>query len=111
MGTEPVEERCCEEGHGAGAPALDASGAADVRGKFQDFLQTANAPGALDAHAKQAVAIALSTLAKCEPCLRMHMSKAREMGMTEQEIDEAAWMAIAFGGSPVMMFYNTIREG
>jgi hypothetical protein len=31
------------------------------------------------------------------------------MGFTSQEIDEAVWMAIAFGGSPVMMFYNSVK--
>ncbi len=28
------------------------------------------------------------------------------MGFSQPEIDEAAWMGIAFGGSPVMMFYT-----
>ena len=66
----------------------------------------AGKPGALDAATKQALNIALSVLAKCEPCLKTHVRKARDMGFTQDEIDEAAWMAIAFGGSPVMMFYQ-----
>jgi len=33
------------------------------------------------------------------------------MGFSQQEIDEAAWMAIAFGGSPVMMFYKQNKNG
>ena len=39
----------------------------------------------------------------------MHIKKAQEMGLSQDEIDEAAWLAIAFGGSPVMMFYNDIK--
>ena len=32
------------------------------------------------------------------------------MGFSQDEIDEAAWLAIAFGGSPVMMFYEGVRD-
>ena len=56
------------------------------------------------------MAIALSVLAKCEPCVKSHIKKARDMGFTQEEIDEAAWMAIAFGGAPLMMFYKSSRK-
>jgi hypothetical protein len=39
-----------------------------------------------------------------------HIKKAREMGFSQDEIDEAAWVAIGFGGSPTMMFYNAVRK-
>ncbi|HOB74168.1 MAG TPA: carboxymuconolactone decarboxylase family protein [Phycisphaerae bacterium] len=88
------------------------AGASEIQRKFQDFLKAANAPGALDAHTKQAISLALSVLARCEPCARAHVKKARNMGFSDAEIEEAAWMAIAFGGGPVMMFWNEIkREG
>ncbi len=70
-------------------------------------MQTVNKPAGLDAYTKQAMSIALSVLAKCEPCLKSHIKKAKQKGFTQQEIDEAAWMGIAFGGAPVMMFYKT----
>ena len=73
-------------------------------------MKRAGAPGALDVATKQAIAIALSVLAKCEPCARHHIKKARSMGFSEDEIDEAAWMAISFGGSPIMMFYNGVKD-
>ena len=82
----------------------------EARQKFQDFLKSANAPGALDARTKEAVAIALSVLTKCEPCVRIHVEKAREMGFSQEEIEEAAWMAIAFGGAPTMMFYKEVKK-
>jgi alkylhydroperoxidase/carboxymuconolactone decarboxylase family protein YurZ len=40
----------------------------------------------------------------------MHVQKARQMGISDDEIEEAAWMAIAFGGSPTMMFYNGLKK-
>ena len=102
---------CCSESPDAGGkPSAQAAGAPESQRKFQEFLKSANAPGLLDARTKQAVAIALSVLAKCEPCVKIHIRKAQEMGFSPEEIDEAAWMAIAFGGSPTMMFYNGIKK-
>ena len=56
------------------------------------------------------MAIALSVLARCGPCVKYHVRKAKEEGFSPAEIDEAAWMAIAFGGSPAMMFYNETKQ-
>lgn len=82
----------------------------ETQQKFHDFLKSANAPGALDARTKRAVAIALSVLARCEPCVKSHVKKAREEGFSQEEIDEAAWMAVEFGGCPAMMFYNETKK-
>ena len=105
---------CCADGHppagGSDAPQADSPGTGDVERKFFAFLRAANAPQALDAPTKQAIALALSVLSKCEPCVIAHIEKAKKMGFTAEEIDDAAWSAIAFGGSPVMMFYNAAKE-
>lgn len=106
---ETATMSCCSESHGSGDAAASAGGVSEIQRKFQEFLKCANAPGALDARTKQAIAIALSVLAKCEPCTKIHCKKARDMGFSQQEIDEAVWMAIAFGGSPAMMFYNGVK--
>jgi len=108
---EIPEMNCCEEGHPAPEAAASAAGAPrEIEAKFQDFLKAAGTPGGLDARTKRAVAIALSVLAKCEPCVKSHVNKAREMGFSLEEIDEAAWLAISFGGSPTMMFYKGVRK-
>ena len=104
MATKKEDEKCCA----GGAPA--AAGPGDIQAKYAEFMRATNTPGALDAATKQSIAIALSVLAKCEPCIKAHIKKARAMGFTDAEIDEAAWMAIAFGGSPVMMFYNAVKK-
>lgn len=109
--SRPMTASCCggdanaaSRGAGETAPALE------MQQKYHDFLKVTNAPGTLDARTKRVVAIALSVLARCEPCVRIHIAKAREMGLSEAEIDEAAWMAIAFGGSPTMMFYSEAKK-
>ena len=106
---EPVSEEvpCCadavtssKQGNGK------SSDIAQIKAKFTDFLSSASSPHGLDAYTKQAMAIDLSVATRCEPCLKMHLKKAREKGFTQDEIDEAAWMGISFGGSPTMVFYE-----
>jgi alkylhydroperoxidase/carboxymuconolactone decarboxylase family protein YurZ len=47
---------------------------------------------------------------RCQPCFEAHLRKARELGLSQAELDEAAWCAIALGGAPVMMFYQECLE-
>ncbi len=103
---------CCDREHGEhqAVTAGAAGGSEEIPEKFQAFLAVANAPGRLDARTKRAMAIALSVLARCGPCVKHHVGKAREEGFTAEEIDEAAWMGVAFGGSPAMMFYNETKK-
>ena len=73
---------------------------------FEEFMGKAFAPGALDAAQKEIMTIALSVAVQCEPCLKIHLEKARSMGISPDEIREAAWMGIAFGGCKAMMFWK-----
>jgi selenide,water dikinase len=108
---EAGEMSCCEDDAASAAgPATATGGAPLPRQKFREFMKATSTPGALDAATKQAIAIALSVLAKCEPCVKTHVKKARQMGFSQEEIDEAAWMAVSFGGSPTMMFYDRLSE-
>ncbi len=105
--TAPAQEEtpcCAEDNSGASADGLE--GPDLMQRRFLDFMGTVNRPGGLDAYTKQAMAIALSVAQRCEPCIKSHINKAREKGFSEEEIDEAAWMGVAFGGAPCMMFYK-----
>ena len=105
------EVPCCADAVGSAGPAkAGGSDIAKIKAKFTDFLGSASAPHGLDAYTKQAMAIALSVALRCEPCLKMHLKKAKEKGFTQDEIDEAAWMGISFGGSPTMVFYEQLKN-
>jgi len=111
QGAQAME--CCPGGPPAedavaGVAQEDVSAAGDLQ-KFKDFMAAVNAPGAVDVRTKKFAAIALSLLAKCEPCTKIHIRKAREMGFTQEMIDEAANLAIEFGGCGVMMFYDEVK--
>jgi selenide,water dikinase len=106
-----TEVPCCADAVSSGESAAgQTSEIAEIKAKFQDFLSSASSPHGLDAYTKQAMAIALSVAMRCEPCLKMHLKKAKEKGFTQAEIDEAAWMGISFGGSPTMVFYEQHKE-
>ncbi len=77
---------------------------------FSDFMKAANAPGRIDARNKKLMAVALSIAHHCRPCLKIHLQAAKQMGIPAEEIDEAAHLAIAFGGCTAMMFYKEVRQ-
>ncbi len=92
-------EACCSEEAAGASPSAP-------QDAFQAFMGAAFAPGALDAVQKEIMTIALSVAVQCEPCLKIHIEKARGMGISPAEIREAAWMGIAFGGCKAMMFWK-----
>lgn len=99
----PAPESCCDA-----PPGENAGG--DPMELFTGFMKAANAPGLIDARAKKLMAIALSVAQRCDPCLKIHLRTALAMGIPMAEIDEAANLAIAFGGCTAMMFYRDIKE-
>lgn len=112
LNKESSNMSCCESNHESLNSSESANGnAGNIQEKFQEFLVASGEAGALDGKTKRAIAIALSVLSKCEPCVKSHIKKAKDMGFTQDEIDEAAWMGIAFGGSPTMVFYNNVKNG
>ncbi len=100
---ESEDEPCC-----ASPPFFDDDIPASSIDMFTGFMQAASAPGAVDAKTKKLMAIALSVAKKCRPCLVAHMKGALGMGMTREEIDEAAYLAISFAGCPTLMLYREV---
>lgn len=82
----------------------------DTLALFNNFMKAANAPGRIDGRNKKLMAIALSIAQRCRPCLKIHLQSAIQMGLSAEEIDEAAQLAIAFGGCTALMFYKEIRQ-
>jgi AhpD family alkylhydroperoxidase len=91
---------CCPDAQGSPA------GPASAQQAFQQFMSAAFAPGALDVVQKELTTIALSVAVQCDACLTAHLSKALSMGVTPQEIQEAAWLGVVFGGCKAMMFWR-----
>jgi len=75
---------------------------------FVDFLKEVNKEGLIDKRNKKLMAVALSISRNCKQCLTLHLKNAIAMGIPKEEIDEAAYLAIAFTGAPAMMLYNDV---
>ena len=100
---EPVEESCCTS-----PPSAAEDVPADSLSLFKDFMKQVNEEGLIDKRAKKLMAIALSVAQHCKPCLIIHTKSALSMGISKAEIEEAANLAVAFGGCPAMMFYKEV---
>jgi len=99
---------CCD----APLAVPDAAGCGgEALAAFKDFMKAANQPGLIDAKNKKLMAIVLSIAMRCEPCLKVHLKAAQAMKISRAEIDEAASLAVAFGGCSAMMFYKETCEG
>ncbi len=96
-GGSSESDASAETGTGTSAESLRAFGA---------LMRSSGADGAIDAKTKELINFALVLLARCDPCLEVHIAKAQKMGLTQVQLDEAAWCAIAMGGAPVKMFYE-----
>jgi len=95
------DEGCCSHGS---APAEGAMAL------FQNFMGAALAPGALDVVTKELVAISLGLAVHCESCSRIHIKKAKSMGIGNAEIEEAAALAVAFAGCRALMLWNELKK-
>jgi AhpD family alkylhydroperoxidase len=99
--TAPAEG-CCAGGSGSPDLALE---------MFQDFMGTAMQPGAVDVVTKELIAVALALAVHCVPCAKIHLKKAKEMGIGDAELEEAASIATAFAGCRAMMLWNELKGG
>ncbi len=96
-------EGCCADmfkGEGA------ASSVGETQKAFGALIRSVQAGGVLSEKAKELILFSLVVHSRCHPCFDAHFRKARELGITQAELDEAAWCAIAMGGAPVKMFYQ-----
>jgi len=71
---------------------------------LQFYKESYFTPSALDLKTKELIAIGCSVIAKCEGCLEGHLKKARQMGITKEEISDALAVAIGIAAAAVLDF-------
>lgn len=62
---------------------------------FMDFDQMVFKDGALPAKTKELMAITAAHVTQCMWCIEDHTKRAKKLGVTDEEIAEAAFVAIA----------------
>ena len=99
----PHHDACCAD---VIQNEIAAGSAAESQKAFGALMRSVQSAGALDEKTKELILFSLVVASRCQPCFEAHTRKAREMGIPQAELDEAAWCAIALGGAPVKMFYQ-----
>lgn len=69
-------------------------------------MRAAQAPGKINERTKELILFALVVQSRCGPCFDAHLKRAGELGISQAELDEAAWCAVVMGGAPVKVFYE-----
>ena len=72
----------------------------EIHDALAHIREVAYADGLFPAKVKVLTALAISTIIKCEPCVRMYVEKAIALGVTREEMVEMLNVAMAMGGCP-----------
>jgi len=65
---------------------------------FLELEEKAFRDGALNKKTKELMALSISIVTKCEPCMEWHLDQAVQAGATDEEIYETIDVAIEMGG-------------
>jgi len=74
---------------------------------YESFLaleEKAFSEGALSKKVKELMALSISIVTKCEPCMEWHIQQAYIAGAIDEEIYEAIDVAIEMGGGPASAY-------
>ena len=67
---------------------------------FLELEEKAFADGALSKKTKELMALSISIVTKCEPCMEWQLDQALQAGATDEEVYETIDVAIEMGGGP-----------
>jgi AhpD family alkylhydroperoxidase len=81
-------------------------------GSFQNMMEAIEKEegAALDKKTKELIAVALSIARNCEWCIAAHVKSALDAGATDEEVLEAAWVAVLMGGGPALMHAGLVLD-
>ena len=65
---------------------------------FLEVERQAFADGVLNRKTKELMALSISMVTKCEPCMEWHLDQALQAGATDEEIYETIDVAVEMGG-------------
>ena len=70
--------------------------------RFYSVDTMAYQPGALDVKTKEMLGLASSMVLRCDDCIKYHIIKCHENGVTKEEFFESFSVALVVGGSIVI---------
>ena len=78
--------------------------------RFYAIDQTAYAVGALDARTKELLGLVASLVLRCDDCIRYHLGQCKELGISDEELQETFAIALLVGGSIVIPHHRRAVE-
>jgi AhpD family alkylhydroperoxidase len=70
--------------------------------RFFNLDTNTYAAGAIDIKSKEMIGLACSMVLRCDDCIKYHLGKCHEVGLTKEEIFEVFSIATVIGGSIVI---------
>lgn len=89
----------------------------DYRGRMNEKIQASDnliikrifnldtnayTPGALDLSTKELIGLTCSLVLRCDDCVKYHLGKCKEVGLTTDQVNEAMGLATLIGGTIVI---------
>jgi AhpD family alkylhydroperoxidase len=78
--------------------------------RFFNLDTNAYQEGAVDVKTKEMLGLACSMVLRCDDCIKYHLGKCRECGLTEEEVYEVFAIANLIGGSIVIPHFRRAVE-
>ncbi|WP_028582595.1 carboxymuconolactone decarboxylase family protein [Desulfogranum japonicum] len=79
-------------------------------GKYLEFTKQLASIDALSHKQLELIMVACAVMSQCEMCVALHVEAAASMGASQEEIIQAAFMAVAMGGSPKLMYMSYVYD-
>ncbi|MFA5333394.1 MAG: carboxymuconolactone decarboxylase family protein [Candidatus Nanoarchaeia archaeon] len=71
---------------------------------FMELAKVIKKQGVLSEKHKELIAISLAVKAQCDDCITHHLKELIELKATDDEINEAMWVAVMMGGGPSLVY-------
>lgn len=75
---------------------------------FNALLASELKAGVLSVKKKELISVGIACYARCEYCIAYHVYNALKHGATAEEIQEAAFVSVVFGGGPAISYIATV---
>ena len=82
----------------------------DIYKKYQEFSKEIKKRSSLDDKVQHLILLSNAIISQCDMCIALHVQGAATSGATKDEIIDAAWLAVAMGGSPKMMYLRYVYD-
>jgi AhpD family alkylhydroperoxidase len=76
----------------------------DVWSRFTALHEAAMADGAVPRHTKEAVALAISAIKRCDGCIARHAQAAERAGASPEEVAELLGVAVLMDGGTASVY-------